>query len=367
MLRNLMISTALFGLTSTAALADDALLAMSWEDIVAQAVEEGSVTWYQWYFEPEFRVVVEAFEEEYGITVSIPDVSSVEDAINKLIAEQDLETGDIDLMSFNGSAGLRLTPSDLLIGPVQTALPEGDNLATVVEGADWEGYAVQFWGNQTCLAYDPDRLAAEDLPDTFAEFEAWIAANPNQLGFNFENGGSGPSLIHNIARSILGVSQDDTVAQTPDLQPVYDWFIANEDNYILTASNADSLSRFNSGEFIMIATWEDFLAGNINRGEVSDRFECYVPEFGLNGGGNVLGIPTNAANPAAAMVLASWLTSAQTQTMFNVDFGTSPANGMADSSAALVPVEDRANATVWGDPLPNTDVVPAVIENVFQR
>ncbi len=367
MLRKLIMSTALLGLTSSAVLADDVLLSMSWEDIVAQAKEEGSVTWYQWYFEPEFRVVVEAFEAEYGIEVSIPDVSSVDDAINKMMAEQDLETGDIDLMSFNGSSGLRLTPSDLLTGPIQPILPEGESLETFVEGADWEEYAVQFWGNQTCLAYDPDRLSADDLPDTFVEFEAWIAENPGQLGFNFENGGSGPSLIHNIARGILGVAQADTLAETPDLQPVYDWFIENEDNYILTASNADSLSRFNSGEFIMIATWEDFIAGNINRGEVSDRFECYVPEFGLNGGGNVVGVAKNAANPAAALVLASWLTSAETQTMFNTDFGTSTANGQADSSAALVPDEDRANKTVWGDPLPDTDVVPAVIENVFQR
>lgn len=367
MLRKLFITTALVGATAGTAFADQSLLSMSWDDIVAQAQAEGQVTWYNWYFEPEFREVVTAFEAEYGITVTIPDVNSGDDVLNKLMAERSLENTEIDLMSMGGATGFRITPSDLFMGPITPVLPEGAALNPVVEGADWGGYAAQFWGNQTCLAYDPSRVDLADLPNTVEELAAWMAANPGQLGFNFENGGSGPSLIHNISRNILGIRMDDTLSEAPDLQPVYDWFIAHEDNYVLTASNADSLSRFNSGEFTVIATWEDFLAGNINRGEVADRFQCYVPDFGMNGGGNVVAIPTNATNPAAALVLAHWLSSAATQTLFNQTFGTAPANAGADSAGALIPAEDRANRTNWGAPLASGEVVPGVIENVFQR
>lgn len=367
MLRTFLMTTALAGLTATSALADAALLAKSWDDIVAQAKEEGQVTWFNWYFEPEFREVVKAFEAEYGITVTIPDVNSGDDVLNKLMAEKDLDSTDIDLMSMGGATGFRITPADLFMGPITPVLPEGAALNAVVEGADWGGYAAQFWGNQTCLAYDPTRVDVAGLPNTVAQLAAWMAANPGQFGFNFENGGSGPSLIQNVSRSILGIGADDTLAETPDLQPVFDWFIANEDNYVITASNADSLSRLNAGEFTVIATWEDFLAGNINRGEVSDRFECYVPDFGMNGGGNVVAVPLNAANPAAALVLAHWLSSAETQTLFNQSFGTAPANAQADGAQALIPAEDRANRTNWGAPLASGDVVPAVIENVFQR
>ena len=367
MLRTMLITTALAGLAAPAALADTALLSKPWDEIVAQAKQEGQVTWFNWYFEPEFREAVKAFEAEYGITVTIPDVNSGDDVLNKLMAEKDLPATDIDLMSLGGAAGFRITPADLFMGPITAVLPEGGALNPVVEGADWGGYGAQFWGNQTCLAYDPTRVDVAGLPNTVEELAAWMAANPGQFGFNFENGGSGPSLIHNVARNILGISGDTTVDATPDLQPVFDWFIANEPNYILTASNADSLSRLNAGEFTMIATWEDFLAGNINRGEVSDRFECYVPDFGMNGGGNVVAVPKNATHPAAALVLAHWLTSAATQTAFNQSFGTAPANTGADGSQALIPAEDRANRTNWGAPLPSGDVVPAVIENVFQR
>lgn len=367
MLRKLFITTALVGASAGTAFADQALLSMSWDDIVAQAKAEGEVTWYNWYFEPEFREVVQAFEAEYGIAVTIPDVNSGDDVLNKLMAEQSLESTEIDLMSMGGATGFRITPSDLFMGPITPVLPEGDALNPVVEGADWGGYAAQFWGNQTCLAYDPDRVSLEELPNSVDELAAWMEANPGQFGFNFENGGSGPSLIHNVGRALLGIGMDDTLSETPDLQPVYDWFIAQEDNYVLTASNADSLSRFNSGEFTVIATWEDFLAGNINRGEVSDRFQCYVPDFGMNGGGNVVAVPANATHPAAALVLAHWLSSAATQTLFNQTFGTAPANAGADGSGALIPDEDRANRTNWGAPLPSGDIVPAVIENVFQR
>lgn len=367
MLRKMFITTALVSFAATAASADETLLSKPWDEIVAQAKAEGEVTWFNWYFEPEFREAVKGFEAEYGIKVTIPDVDSGDDVLNKLMAEKDLEKTDIDLMSLGGAAGFKITPADLFMGPIAPVLPEGAALNPVVEGADWGGYGAQFWGNQTCLAFDPDRVTVEDLPNTVEELSAWMAANPGQFGFNFENGGSGPSLIHNVSRNILGITKDATVAETPDLQPVFDWFIANEDNYILTASNADSLSRLNGGEFTMIATWEDFLAGNINRGEVADRFDCYVPDFGLNGGGNVVVVPKNSSHPAAALVLAHWLSSAATQTMFNQSFGTAPANGNADGSMALIPAEDRANKTNWGAPLPSDQVVPAVIENVFQR
>lgn len=367
MLRKMLISAAFAGCTLTQAFAGEALLSKSWDEIVAQARQEGQVTWFNWYFEPEFREAVKPFEEKYGITVTIPDVNSGDDVLNKLMAEKGLEKTDIDLMSMGGATGFKITPSDLFIGPIAPVLPEGGALNPVVEGADWHGYGAQFWGNQTCIAYDPDRVTAEELPNTVDELESWMAANPGQLGFNFENGGSGPSLIHNIARNVLGITPETTLTAAPDLQPVYDWFIKNEDNYVLTASNADSLSRFNSGEFKLIATWEDFLAGNINRGEVSGRFRCYVPDFGMNGGGNVVAVPKNAAHPAAALVLAAWLSSAETQTMFNKSFGTAPANAGADGSQALIPAEDRVNKRNWGAPLPSGDVVPAVIEHVFQR
>lgn len=367
MLHKLILGTTAALALATAAQADATLLSKSWDDIVAQAKQEGQVTWYVWYFEPEFRAIVADFEAAYGITVTIPDVNSADDVLNKVIAEQGLDATDVDLIAMGGATALRIDPAELFMGPFLPTLPEAGARNDKIEGGNWQGYAVQYWGNQTGIGYDPTRVTAEELPQSIEDLQAWMAANPGMFGFNFENGGSGPSLIHNVARNILGITMDSTVAETPDLQPVYDWFIENEDNYVITASNADSITRMNAGEFSMIAVWEDHIGGLIRRGEVADRFQVYVPEFGMNGGGNVVAIPQNAANPAAALVLAEWLSSPEVQTRFNAEFGTAPANANADSSYALIPAEDRANQTVWGAPLASGDVVPAVIENVFQR
>ncbi len=65
------------------------------DEIVVQAKQEGEVTWFNWYFEPEFRTVVTAFEEKYGIKVTIPDVNSAEDVVSKVMAEKDLAKTDV--------------------------------------------------------------------------------------------------------------------------------------------------------------------------------------------------------------------------------------------------------------------------------
>jgi putative spermidine/putrescine transport system substrate-binding protein len=109
----------------------------------------------------------------------------------------------------------------------------------------------------------------------------------------------------------------------------------------------------------MVPTWEDFLAGLQNKGDISKNIKFYIPEMGMSGGGNAVVIPNNAKHPAAALLFVSWLTGAKTQTKFNEVFGAAPQNPDADDSYALVPIEQRAYSTDWpnkelGDTLTNT-------------
>ena len=337
------------------------LESMSWEDIVKQAKEEGEVTWFQWYFEDRFRETVKGFETEYGIKVTLPDLDGGDTALNKVIAEKDREAGDIDVVSIPGSRADKIALADYFAGPIMPMLPESANVTDQAEGGDWKGYAIKFWGNQTGMAYNSARTNFEDLPQSLADLETWMEANPGQLGFNFENGGSGLSFIQNIARNVVGDGDGS------DLTPVFDWFKKYEDQYVLTTSNNDSYARINDGEFTLIAAWEDGVAGLIKAGEMNKDIKVYLPEWGMNGGGNVVAIPHNAPNPAAALLFVLWLTSAETQTGLNANFGSAPANSGSDDTYALISNAQRANSTDWGAPLPHTEVVPAVIENVFQN
>lgn len=340
---------------------------MSWDEITAQAKEEGELTWFQWYFEDRFRETVKQFEDEYGISVTLPDLDNGDAGLNKVIAELEREQGDVDVLSIPGSRADVVDIPEVFMGPLLSMLPGSEDLSDQAEGGDWEEYGVKFWGNQTGMAYNSARTELDTLPQTFAELETWMEENPKQLGFNFENGGSGPSLIHNISRNILEISADSAVDENLDLTPVFDWFTSREDQYVLTSGNNDSYARLNDGEFTMVAVWEDGIGGQISSGGMAETIKVYLPQWGMNGGGNVVTIPANAPNPAAALLFVSWLTSADTQTQLNVDFGAAPSNAKADDTYALIPNVQRGNSTSWGAPLPSDDVVPALIENVFQN
>jgi len=345
------------------------LNSMSWDQIVAQAKKEGQVTWFQWYFQDRFREQVKAFETETGIKVVIPD-GSHDANLNKLLAEKDRSDGDIDVLSLAGGDLTKIKPEQLFFGPINTLLPEGSKLRYRIEGGDSKGYAPAFWGNQAGIAYNPDRIQEADLPRTLDQLAAFLEKNPGELGFNPDpsGGGSGPALIEAVTRSLVpnvdyasGVSNPEILNK---LTPAWDWFNAHKDQFVITASNADSITRLTSGEFMMVAAWEDFVAGLQKKGEVPKNIKVYVPDFKMPGGGNVVTIPANAKHKAAALVLINWLTSGKTQTTFSREFGSAPQNPDADASASLIPADERAKSFTWASEPLGSEISKQFVEHV---
>ena len=345
------------------------LLGKSWDEIVAQAKEEGQVSWFVWYFQPRYREIAKAFTEEYGIDVVIPE-GTHEGNIEKFLAERNREAGDIDVLAMGTDRIDLFDPTEMALGPLTDVLPEGPNMRTELGGHDGMGYAFGYWGNQTGIAYDPEKISAEELPQTIADFEAFFTNRPGEFGFNYENGGSGPSFFQNVTRNIIGAEMNDwlkgevTEERMAGLKPAWDWFLEHTDGYVITASNTDSLQRISGREFTMVAAWEDHLYGLQVKGEVDKRIKYYIPAFGMNGGGNYNIVPANAPHPAAALLFMNWVSSAETQTAFNQVFGAAPMHPEADDSKALVPNEMRQYSTIWpGNPF-NTEIRQAFVENV---
>ena len=370
MIRKLIASAAVAAF-ATGAFADSHsdLLSKSWDEIIAQAQEEGEVSWFVWYFQPRYREVAKAFTEEYGIEVVIPE-GTHEGNIEKFLAERNRDTGDIDVLAMGTDRIDLFDPTEIALGPLGDVLPGAPNMRTELGGHDGMQYAYGYWGNQTGIAYDPEKITDEELPQSVADFEAFFAERPGEYGFNYENGGSGPSFFQNVTRNIISAEMDAwldgtvTEERMAGLQPSWDWFLEHSDGYVITASNTDSLQRLSGGEFTMVAGWEDHLYGLQVKGEVSDRIKFYIPEFGMNGGGNFNIIPANAPHPAAALVFLNWVSSAETQTAFNQVFGAAPMHPEADDSKSLVPNEMRQYSTIWpGNPF-NTEIRQAFVENV---
>ncbi len=338
---------------------------MSWDDIVTQAKAEGEVTWYVWYLQDDLRRAVTAFEEEYGIRVVIPEGTNAGNA-DKLFAEVGRPVGDIDVFAW-GFDGFPTVDLPTLFQPL-TMLPADDGRVNTVTGIDGGEYVLAFWGNQSGMVYDPEFVAEEDLPQTPEEFAAFWNANPGRLGFNYEGGGSGPSFYQNVLRVLSGLDFTDGSADAERiaaLQPGFEFFKAGADNYVITTSNADNIIRVSDRELWLAPAWEDHLAGLQRRGEVRPDLKFYIPEMGMNGGGNGVAIPNNAPRPAAAAVFVNWLTSAETQTMFNRDFGTAPMHADADDSYALVPSEQRAYQQGWAAQPFQGEMIAAFIDEVI--
>ncbi|SHN08983.1 ABC transporter substrate-binding protein [Roseibium suaedae] len=339
-------------LASPSHAADD-LLSKPWDDVVAQAKQEGEVVWYNWFLQPRFRELTKGFEDKYGIKVTIPD-GTVDGNFSKFLAERDRAEGDIDVMSVPGDRLAQFEPATYFMGPLDP-IPGFDKRRTKINGGDGKNYAVAYWGNQTGLAYDPTQLDEAKLPQSFEELNAWIAENPQAFAFNDPRGGGAGSAF--IQSAVVNTSTPDDI-KGANFQPSWDWFAANSENYGFTSSNADSLTRLNGGEFQLVAAWEDHLAGLQQKGEVDKRMKFYIPKFGMPGGGNAVGIPANAKHKAAALVFLEWLTSAETQDLFAKEMGSSPVNSDAKGVPGGVPAEQRAYATDWL-PIETTNAVKA--------
>ena len=178
-----------------------------------------------------------------------------------------------------------------------------------------------------------------------SELTAYIQANPLQFAFNdLRKGGAGNALVQAAIRST--VSQADIEAH--NFGAAWDWLNTYKDMYGFTSSNADSLTRLSGGEFTIVSAWEDHLASLQKAGEVDKRLKFYIPKFGMPGGGNVVGVPTNAAHKAAALVFISWLTSAKAQIMLANEMGTAPVNADAVGQGnSTVTAEERSYSVEW--------------------
>ncbi|MCV0428690.1 MAG: extracellular solute-binding protein [Roseibium sp.] len=363
MLKTLILSTTALALGVNVASSAD-LSSMSWDDIVTQAKTEGELTWYVWYLQDDLRRFVKSFEDEYGIKVTIPEGTAAGNA-EKMLAERNRETGDIDVFAW-GYNDFETVDLEANFEPLKMLPEDGGRVSNLV-GIDGKGYLLAFWGNQTGIAYDPAKVAKADLPQTPEQFAAFWAANPGKFGFNYEKGGSGPSYYLNTLQNLTDVDFSDGEVTDEKLAKVaegFKFFNDNGENYVITASNADSIIRVSDGELWMVPGWEDHLAGLQKRGEVRPELEFYIPEMGMYGGGNGIAIPKNAPHPAAAAVFVNWLTSAETQSKFNVDFGTAPMHASADDSHALIPNEQRQYRQPWAVQPFRKAVEESFIENV---
>jgi putative spermidine/putrescine transport system substrate-binding protein len=336
--------------------AADDYLHMPWNDVVAAAKAEGSVTFYTWWGEDFWQTAAKEFKDKYGITVN---VVSGDRAANmaKVVAEANNATGTIDALLVGGVELKSLLDAHALYGPLHGVLPDTDKLdaklSQTQEGYATGGYLIPAYRNQTGFLYDPDKVP--NPPQTWDEFTAWLDANPGQFAFNDPTkGGSGQAFVQAVLANVLGDEQKyagDTEldqSKVADWGKMWDWFNANKDKFTITASNNDSIDRVNQGEVMMAAAWDDDTSVALSKGTLFKRAKLYIPKLGMPGGGDSLGVPANAPHKAAGMLFVSYLIQLDTQKELNQMIGSYPARTDISDENALIPEAQReANGRSW--------------------
>ncbi len=341
---------ALMAASGTAFAADD-YLKMPWDQVVAAAqAEKQEVVFYSWWGEEFWHDAAKDFEARYGIPVKVI-IGDRQANIAKVVAEAANSAGTVDVLHAGGVEVKSLIDANALYGPLKGVIPDSDKLDpalfTMQEGVVHNGMFVPVYRNQVGLLYDPEKVA--NPPQSWAEFTAWLDANPGQFAVNDPSkGGSGQAFVQTALLSILGETPDKYLgdaemdqAKIADWGKVWDWFNANEDKFTITASNNDSIDRLNQGEVSMAAAWDDDTAVALGKGALFKRAKLYIPSMGLPGGGDTLGIPANAPNKAGALLFVNYLTEAETQKKLNATIGSYVARTDIAGGSALIPEEQR--------------------------
>lgn len=200
--------------------------------------------------------------------------------------------------------------------------------------------------NQTGLLYDPDKIS--NPPQTWDDLVKFVKDNPKQFAFCDPNkGGTGQAMVFIAVNNLTGgIDQykTDTEVDPKKVEKwsaVWDWFRANKDNYLLTASNNESIDQLNQGAVSLIIAWDDDTQIAFSKGTIFKRAKMYIPQMGLPGGGDSVGIPKNAPHKAAAMLFIDFLTSSEMQVEMNKVIGSYPARTDVAVENALLPEEQR--------------------------
>ena len=350
------------------------VLAMSWDELVAAAKQEGQVVLYVWYKDSYFVEAMNAFKQRYGIEAKFIMGDRMAN-FNKALAEKDQAVGTIDTMVVGGDTVKPIMDFGMMIGPMKPRIPHADKLTPALwerqEGVDTKGYLVPLMRNQTGLLYDPERVA--NPPQTWEELTAFVEANPRQFGFcDPSKGGSGQAFVQTLLNYEAGGLDrywGDTELNPADVANwgrAWDWVNGREDKLTFTASNNDSIKRLNDGELSLVVAWDDVVVDQMNTGGLFKRARLYIPQMGLPGGGDTLGVLKNAPHKAAAVLLVAFLTDVEQQKAINT-VGLYPARTDVAVTKTMLTEAERKNSVPWIPAPYKKEFIAEFVKNCLMR
>ncbi len=343
----------------------------NWNSVVAAAKGQ-TVNWYIWGGSESINSYVDNFygkalKDRYGITLNRVPVADTVDAVNQVLSEKQAgkDPGAVDLIWINGENFFTLKQANLLYADWANKLPNSklvnwDNPAINRDfGIPVDNMESPWSSAQFQFIYDTARMKPEDLPRSYAQLKDWVIQHPGRFTYIAPGPGGfqGTRFVKGALFEIsAGADQWGTFDQaTWDKWSPQLWAYLNEikpylwrqgETYPKDENELHSL--FANKEVDFSITQAVVGAGAlIQQGLVPATSKAFVFDKYMIGDFNYVGIPSNAPNKAAALVLANLILDPEFQAAqilpengFGLGFGID-VNLVTDSSS-LAKLQDAA-------------------------
>ena len=352
---------------------------LGWDEVLERARAEGEVSWFHWGGSDELNLwidtVVEPELAELGITLNTSRVPDTRDAVDQVLADaavgRGLGEGTVDAIWINGENFFTLASQDLLFGSFADKLPNAqyfyfdeNDPRSAINLAD-NGYPTDLqevpWAQfqYTCVV-DTARLNVEDAPQDFAELETYLQANPGRFTYVRPPDYIGNAFVQSVLYAFnpdgsgfepfqQDLSEVDAEAFARVVTPGFE-YLKRLEPFLLGGSGqagergapiypeteAANETFLNNGEVDMQCQFGIFSASvGIDNGSYAPSVQNIIfPTSGMITNKSFITIPTNAPNPAAALVLANLLSSPKNQVSKLAALGYAPGVDVALLSEA---------------------------------
>lgn len=352
---------------------------LDWSAVLERAKTEGTVNLYYWGGSDPLNVwmdsVVAPAMAELGVTFNPVRITGTKDAVDLVLAElgagKNVGEGSVDAIWLNGENFFTLKEQDALFGAFAPLLPNAKNVEWNPEdprsllnlrdfGVLTDGAEMPWSGEQYVCAVNTDRVAADQVPHTFDDLQAYLTANPGKFIYV-----KPPHYIGNtfVQQAIYALNPDGNGAEpfqksldelgapelarliTPGLEylkalsPLLLGGEGGSPRYPEDTTALDGL--FLNGEVNFNCKFGLYaVATGLAQGTYPEGAEEFIfPEGNMIKNKNYIAIPANAPNPAAALVLADYMSTVAAQVtkleITGMPSGIDPWLLSADDAAAL--------------------------------
>ncbi len=330
--------------STTAAAPDPA----DWPAVLAAARGQ-TLDWYMYTGDEGVNGVVQGYlaprlADEFGVTLNVVSVADTADAVNKVLAERQAGragSGTVDAIWINGQNFATGRQADLWYCGYPEALPNAryvDLTAPAVAtdfGIPVEGCEAAWQQANSALVYDSARLAPADVASLTA-LSDWARSNPGLFTYPAPPDFTGSMVVRTFLYDTAGdpaqlAGKFDTAAFTPLADRLWTRLNGLKPSlwragmtYPTSQSAVEQL--YATGEIAAYYTYGPGTVGTkVAAGTFPATTRTAVPSIGNIANTSFLAIPGDAADRAAALVLANLLQDPQTQLRFFADGGIFPA------------------------------------------